>query len=408
MQAGGLHHKRDSLPRTPLVGSAWLLGFSQAGCHRRATGRRLLYWASSSLQSRTRRVVFGRVAHGDKKAGLEDERRFRCRSRWVQGALLSDSRGSGAPPLNQIQRIDTPAPCGLARLLVRASARRRAGACVDGGRVRAPGAVARAVGARGGFRADAAQQRLRAARGAYRRAARPGGVRPFGRLRRDGHQRRQHGRPRHARGAPARRRPPQRAVRSGAGAAAGRRRRGAAAPRRRRLRRSQRLLHRPGGARRIASPPAAVDETRADVGVLEKLERRGLVQHNDVLRARLAVETARSARRSAEATLDTALAELSTLTGADVAAGALVDPGPAALVEPTDAAIEASPLMVDARAATEAARRDADAARSDRREQVTFTADAGFLGVTPTTPSRTSAARSSCSASRSRCSTAAC
>ena len=128
---------------------------------------------------------------------------------------------------------------------------------------------------------------------------------------------------------------------------------------------------------------AAVDETLADVGVLEKLEGRGLVQHNDVLRARLAVETARSARRSAQATLDTALAELSTLTGADVVAGGLVDPGPAAIVEPTDAAIEASPLMVDARAATEAARRDADGARSERREQVTFTADGGFLGVNP-------------------------
>jgi outer membrane protein TolC len=128
---------------------------------------------------------------------------------------------------------------------------------------------------------------------------------------------------------------------------------------------------------------AAVDETTADVRVLEKLEERGLAQHNDVLRARLAVEAARSAGRAAVAALDTALGELSTLTAAEVAAGDLIDPGPSAIVEPTDGAIEASPLMVDARAAVEAARRDADAARSERREQVTFTADGGFLGVNP-------------------------
>src|SRR2546429_3247694 len=50
-------------------------------------------------------------------------------------------------------------------------------------------------------------------------------------------------------------------------------------------------------------------------------------------------------------------------------------------VTPTPEAIDAAPIVADARAAVETARREADAVRSEQRGQLKLTADAGALGV---------------------------
>ena len=117
--------------------------------------------------------------------------------------------------------------------------------------------------------------------------------------------------------------------------------------------------------------------------LLQRQEQLGLVPYNDVLRAQLAVETARAAARAAAAELDAAIGELSTLTGTELNASTLVEPGVMLLAPVTDALIDASPVMSDGRAAVEAALRDADAVRSEWRTRVTLTADGGALGVEP-------------------------
>ena len=122
---------------------------------------------------------------------------------------------------------------------------------------------------------------------------------------------------------------------------------------------------------------------RNDVTLLQRLETGGLVPHNDVLRAQLALESAHTAQRSAEAALDTASAELTALTGTDIGTDLLVEPGPIGSESPTEGMAEASPVMEDARAAIEAARREADIVRSERRERLTLVANGGFLGVDP-------------------------
>src|SRR2546429_9752896 len=50
-------------------------------------------------------------------------------------------------------------------------------------------------------------------------------------------------------------------------------------------------------------------------------------------------------------------------------------------VTPTPEAIDAAPIVADARAAVETARREADAVRSEQRGQLKLTADAGALGA---------------------------
>jgi outer membrane protein len=122
---------------------------------------------------------------------------------------------------------------------------------------------------------------------------------------------------------------------------------------------------------------------RDAVELLQRQEALGLVPHNDVLRAQLAMETARTAQRAAAAQLDTVRSELAVLIGADVAAASLTEPAAVSFREATDAMIDTSPVMTDARAAVEAARRDADAVRSEWRGHVTLTASAGALGVQP-------------------------
>jgi len=119
------------------------------------------------------------------------------------------------------------------------------------------------------------------------------------------------------------------------------------------------------------------------VTLLQRQETLGLAPHNDVLRAQLAVETARTAERAADAQLASAQSELTLLTGVDVTPDALVEPAPIAPPQATEALIDASPVLADARAAVEAARRDADAVRSEWRGHLTLTASGGALGVQP-------------------------
>jgi outer membrane protein TolC len=119
------------------------------------------------------------------------------------------------------------------------------------------------------------------------------------------------------------------------------------------------------------------------VGLLQRQETLGLAPHNDVLRAQLAIETARTAERAADAQLASARSELTLLTGVDVTPDALAEPAPMAPPQASEALIDASPVLADARAAAEAARREADAARSEWRSHLTLTASAGALGVQP-------------------------
>lgn len=127
----------------------------------------------------------------------------------------------------------------------------------------------------------------------------------------------------------------------------------------------------------------AASVLREYVGLLREQEVRGLVPRTDVLRAELAVETARSAQRAAEAAAEAAGHELSVLTGVEIGVRDLVEPAAPVLTEPSPATIEASPVISDAKSQAEAARRDADAVRSEQGSHVTLTADAGFLGVQP-------------------------
>ncbi len=127
------------------------------------------------------------------------------------------------------------------------------------------------------------------------------------------------------------------------------------------------------------------DAGDALVNYLALLQRQvdlGLSPSSDVPRAALALETARSAERATTSALGAAAEELSELTGVLVDADALEEPK--LLAAPaTDEAIDSSPLLADARAAAEAARRDADAARSEGRGHLALNADGGFLGVNP-------------------------
>ena len=116
---------------------------------------------------------------------------------------------------------------------------------------------------------------------------------------------------------------------------------------------------------------------------LQHQERSGLVPRNDVLRAHLAAATARAAQRAADAQLTALGSELAILAGIDVPAVSLTEPEAISFAEPTDEMLDASPVMVDARSAVEAARRDADVVRSEGRGHVTLTASGGALGVQP-------------------------
>src|SRR5438309_2303912 len=121
---------------------------------------------------------------------------------------------------------------------------------------------------------------------------------------------------------------------------------------------------------------------RAYVALLERQEARGIVPHSDVLRAELAVQAAETARRASAADSQTARGALAILAGVDARAGTLEEPD-VRFVPPREEAVEAAPVIVDARATAETAHREVDAVRSERRSQLKLTADGGALGVRP-------------------------
>src|SRR5262245_45658564 len=122
--------------------------------------------------------------------------------------------------------------------------------------------------------------------------------------------------------------------------------------------------------------------------LLERQERLGLVPVGDAVRAQLALQTARSAERAANAGCGAATHELGVLIGSPIDSGALVEPAPAVIAPADEATIESSATVADARAAAEAARGDADAVRSENRSRLTLSGDSGFLGVNPGTTFR--------------------
>src|SRR5207248_3017414 len=73
---------------------------------------------------------------------------------------------------------------------------------------------------------------------------------------------------------------------------------------------------------------------------------------------------------------------LAILAGVDVRAGTLEEPD-VRFVPPREEAVEAAPVIVDARATAETAHREVDAVRSERRSQLKLTADGGGPGVRP-------------------------
>ena len=119
------------------------------------------------------------------------------------------------------------------------------------------------------------------------------------------------------------------------------------------------------------------------VDLLKRQEGLGLVPVGDGVRAELALHTARSAERAASAGLEASAHELGVLVGTPVEPTALVEPATRTLAPAGDDAIERSPTVADARAAAEAARRDADAVRSENHSRLTLSGDGGFLGVNP-------------------------
>jgi outer membrane protein TolC len=118
----------------------------------------------------------------------------------------------------------------------------------------------------------------------------------------------------------------------------------------------------------------------AYVDLLGRQEARGVVPHTDVLRARLAVQAAETARRAAAADGRSARAALTILTGLDAAAAPLEEPD-VRFVPASEQAVEAAPVVADARAAMDAAQHEADAIRSERHSRLRLAADAGALGV---------------------------
>ncbi len=121
------------------------------------------------------------------------------------------------------------------------------------------------------------------------------------------------------------------------------------------------------------------------LGLLQRLEVAGAAPRNDVLRGELALQAARSAARDAAAARDTALVDLQSLTGVSLTIPDLREPiaSPPASADADN--VESSPLLADAHATVEAARRDVDAVRSEWRSHVVVSANTGFVGVVPDT-----------------------
>jgi len=127
----------------------------------------------------------------------------------------------------------------------------------------------------------------------------------------------------------------------------------------------------------------AVEGLERYLVLLRRQEALGLVPVTDVPRAQLAVETARTAERAADAALIAAAQELSHLVGSAIDPDALVAPALHPIEPINDAWVDASPVVADARASANAARQDAESVRSEARSHLLLNADAGFLGVNP-------------------------
>jgi len=121
------------------------------------------------------------------------------------------------------------------------------------------------------------------------------------------------------------------------------------------------------------------------VSLLGRQEKLGAVPPSDVSRAKLSVVTAQTSERGAEAELATSRRELASLAGIDVPEAALGEPEEPGVPGATPATIDAAPLLADARSSLEAAEREADAIRSEGWGRLTFTGEAGAVGVRPRT-----------------------
>jgi outer membrane protein TolC len=125
---------------------------------------------------------------------------------------------------------------------------------------------------------------------------------------------------------------------------------------------------------------------------LGRQERQGLAAPGEVERAALARLAAEANARTAASDLVAAEAALVSLTGASVPTAGLAEPAieSSADLSPdaVSAAIDAAPVAADARAALDAAEREAEAVRSERFGAVKVGADVGALGVQPDTTFR--------------------
>jgi outer membrane protein TolC len=141
-------------------------------------------------------------------------------------------------------------------------------------------------------------------------------------------------------------------------------------------------------AEEVAVREQSLDTLTSDVRLLERQERSGLVPANTVLRARITVESTRTARRAAAGDLAARRAALGVLSGIDPAAVSLVDPGEPPPLAPAEEVIENVPAVAAARLTLEAARRERESVERERWGKLTLSADTGALGVEPATTFR--------------------
>jgi len=141
-------------------------------------------------------------------------------------------------------------------------------------------------------------------------------------------------------------------------------------------------------AEAIAVRDEALSTLGLDIDFLDRQQRSGLVPPNAVLRARLTRETTETARRASVGELDSSRAALSVVTGIDETALSLVDPGEPAAAPDLAGGVEDVPAVAAARTAVEAAKHEAEAVERERWGKLTVSADAGALGVEPTTTFR--------------------
>jgi len=133
----------------------------------------------------------------------------------------------------------------------------------------------------------------------------------------------------------------------------------------------------------LAIDADALEALRGWVAWLRAQQEHGLIPGDDAARAQLAVTAVEAGSRSAEAELRNACDQLESLTGTVVSPAVLAPPSAIAAVAVASPAIDASPVLADARAAVEAARHDVEAVQAEQREKLNLTASAGALGVQP-------------------------